>query len=116
MLSGLLTFLGGCSKSAETSVEMDSVKIRVLLGALGQKVTSGLAEAQIAEVENDFSALQRDGTKERTYPVVFKGESSELRIQIRKEDVDAVELHFQGEPALVEEIQNTIRATPLDAI
>ncbi|MEO5922478.1 MAG: hypothetical protein ABIR70_01485 [Bryobacteraceae bacterium] len=89
--------------------------MRVLFEAIRPGITSGFGEQQIVEIERGFSSLKVDGTKELTFPVVYAGAESELRIRIRKEDVDAVEMHFFGTPALVAKIQDMIRTTPLDA-
>jgi hypothetical protein len=96
-------------------VELDSQKMRVLFAAIRPLITSGFGEPQMAQIERDFAALAVNDTKEITFPiVVYGGTSSDLSIRIRKEDVDTVEIHFFGAPELVEKLQQTIRATPLD--
>jgi hypothetical protein len=111
---GLSALLGACSKGAETSVEFDVTRIRVLFDAIHPSIESGLGEPQVMQIERDFAALPADATKELNFPIVAAGTSSELRIRIRKEDVDAVEMHFIGNPEVITKIQEIIRKTPLD--
>jgi hypothetical protein len=68
----------------------------------------------MAQVENDFRALVMDGTKEFTFPIVYDGAESELRVRVRKEDVDTVEIRFFATPKLAQQISDAMRTAPLD--
>ena len=115
MIFALSTFLAGCGGSfKEASVELDLTKLRTLLNAIEPLISKGFGEAQISQIENDFKALARNESKRITFPVVYNGAETELRVLVRKEDVDAVEIRFSSDPRLAEQIQQAIRTTPLD--
>lgn len=111
----LMAILLSCNGSLkEASAEFDSAKLGVLLKAIQPLIQKGFGEAQIGEIENSFRALAVNGTKQVSFPIVYDGVETELRVEVRKEDVDVVEIHFFSNPALAEQIQRTIRATPLE--
>jgi hypothetical protein len=66
------------------------------------------------QIESDFLTLQVDAAKEYSFAVVYDGAASELRVGIRKEDVDVVEIRFFASPQLAQQIQQAINAAPLD--
>jgi hypothetical protein len=110
------SMLLGCNGSLkEASAEFDAAKLRVLLKAIQPLVQKGFDEAQIGQIEGSFQALAVNETRRFDFPILYNGVETELRVQIRKEDVDVVEIHFFSVPALAEQIQRTIRATPLDS-
>jgi len=53
-------------------------------------------------------------TKQLKFPIVYDGVETELRVRVRKEDVDVVEIRFFGASTLADRIQRTMRETPLD--
>lgn len=95
-------------------MELDLSKLRTLLAAIKPHIAKGFGEPQMVQIESDFRALVMDGTKQYAFPIVYDGAESELRVRVRKEDVDAVEIHFFAAPKLAEQIQNVMRTTPLD--
>jgi len=110
-----LAILLGCSGSLkEASAEFDSAKLPTLLKAIQPLIQKGFGEAQIGQIEDGFRALAVNATKETNFPIVYDGIETELRVVVRKEDVDVVEIRFFSTAALAEQIQRTIRATPLD--
>jgi hypothetical protein len=110
-----MAILLGCSGSLqEASAEFDSAKLPVLLKAIQPLIQKGFGEVQISQVENGFRALAVDETKEMNFPIVYNGDDTELRVAVRKEDVDVVEIRFFSTSALAEQVQRTIETTPLD--
>ena len=115
LISGLLLSLLSCGESdKETSAEFDSAKLRTLLDAIRPHITKGFSDQQVQEIESGFRSLAVDGTKPYTFAIVHDGMDTKLRVQVRKEDVDVVEIRFFGTPKLIGQIQQTIRTTRLD--
>lgn len=116
LISGFLAFLAACGEKTlkEISVELDLSKLRALFDAIRPLVAKGFGEPQMAKIENDFRALQMDEIKEYTFPIVHEGEDSELRVVVRKEDVDTVEIRFFAVPKLTQQISNAMRTAALD--
>lgn len=108
-------FLGCTGSLKEASAEFDAAKLRTLLQAIQPLIQKGFGEAQIGQIESGFQTLAVNETKHVNFPIVYDGVETELRVQVRKEDVDVVEIRFFSAPALAEQIQRTIQATPLDA-
>jgi vacuolar-type H+-ATPase subunit F/Vma7 len=98
----------------EASIEVDLSKLRTLFDAIRPHIAKGFGESQTAQIESDFRALPMGGAKQFTFPIVHDGADSELRVRIRKEDVDIVEIHFFAVPKLAEQIEHVMRTTPLD--
>jgi hypothetical protein len=115
LASSLFAVFGGCSRSAEISLEFDSQKMHVLFEAISPSISSGFGEPQALQIERAFASLAKDGTMELTFPITYNGTDSELRVRIRKEDVDAVEMHFLGTQEVITKVQDIIRATALDS-
>lgn len=110
-ICALSASLFGCGQSlVEASTEIDLVKLRPFLKAVRPLIESGFADAQIGEIEQEFGKLARDGSKAVTFPIVYKGTKTELRVMVRKEDVDTVELHFFALPQLTAQIKEAMKA------
>jgi hypothetical protein len=115
VISGFFVILFGCGGSAkEASAEFDSAKLGTLLDAIRPHIAKGFSEQQAREIENGFQSLAVDATRQYTYPIVYDGSETELLVEVRKEDVDVVEIRFRGPPELADQIQQTIATTPLD--
>src|SRR3981081_1091275 len=96
----LWSMLLGCSGSLkEASAEFDAAKLRVLLKAIQPLIQKGFDEAQIGQIEGSFQALAVNETRRVNFPILYNGVETELRVQVRKEDVDVVEIHFFSAPA-----------------
>lgn len=108
-------FLGCNGSLKEASAEFDAAKLRILLQAIQPLIQKGFGEAQIGQIEGSFQALAVNETKHVNFPILYDGVETELRVQVRKEDVDVVEIRFFSAPALAEQIQRTMEETPLDA-
>ena len=115
-ICGLLAFLAGCGRDplSEVSIEVDLSKLRTLFDAIRPHIARGFGEPQMARIENDFRALEMDGTKQYTFPIVHDGAESEMQVRVRKEDVDIVEIRFFATPKLAEQIQHAMRTAQLD--
>lgn len=105
----LIASLTACSAAtAEASTELDLKKLRPFLKAVQSLIESGFGDAQIDQIEQDFGKLAMDGSKTMMLPIRYQGEKVELRVVIRKEDVDTVEIRFFGPPKLAEQITQTM--------
>ena len=89
-------------------------KLRTLLNAIQPLISKGFGETEISQIENSFKALALNETKRTSFPIAYDGAEAELQVQIRKEDVDTVEIRFFSQARLAERIQQTIRITPID--
>ncbi|HLK18718.1 MAG TPA: hypothetical protein VKT81_07170 [Bryobacteraceae bacterium] len=104
--------LFGCGQSLhETSTEIDRVKLRPFLNAVGPLIESGFGLAEIGQIEQEFANLAKDGTHALTFPIIYKGNKTKLRVTIRKEDSDIVEIRFFAVPQLVEQIEQVMKQT-----
>src|SRR5262245_43157287 len=99
VISGLFVILLGCGGSVkEASAEFDSSKLRTLLDAIRPHIAKGFGDQEVREIESGFQSLAVDESKQYTYPIFHDGTVTELRVEVRKEDVDVVEIRFFGTP------------------
>jgi len=84
--------------------------LRPFLKAVQSLIEAGFSEAQIGQIEQEFSKLAVNGIKTMAFPIVYQGAKAELRVAIRKEDVDIVEIRFFAPPKLAEQIIQTMKA------
>ena len=114
LIVSLLIFLAGCSGLKETSAELDLTKLRTLLVAIQPLISKGFGETEINDIDNTFRALALNETKQMNFRIVYEGTETDLRVLVRKEAADAVEIRFLCNAKLSEQIKHTIRTTPLD--
>ena len=117
LLIVLVMLLGGChgSSAAEASVSCDASQLSPLLKAVQELIVKGFSETEVSQVANAFRSMAVGETKEFKFPVVFRDREATLRIQLKKDDVDAVEIWFFTEPELAAAIQKAIVSVVKDA-
>jgi hypothetical protein len=108
----LAVFLGCTPPNIESSTELDLSKLRPFLKQVQPLVEDGFGDSQIDQIEKSFRGLAMDGKSVTDYPVVYHGAKTTLRIQIRKEDFDTVEIRLWASPELAGQITGVMRSLP----
>jgi len=92
----------------DTSIKVESARLRPVLTALQPIIENGLGERQINQIEQAYATLAVNDTVPLTFPIIHKGIKSDLRIIVRKPEADIIELRFLATPPLSEEIASAI--------
>jgi len=110
-ISTIAASLFGCGQSlVDASTEIDLAKLRPFLKAVQPLIENGFGDAQISQIEQEFRKLALDGTKTITFPIVYRGAKADLRVTVRKEDSDTVEIHLFAPPQLAEQIKQAFKS------
>lgn len=91
-------------------MNLDLIELKPLLASVQKLVEKGFGDDQVGQVDNAARSLQTDQTKEFKFAVVSSGEETPLRIQLKKDDVDAVSIWLFTSPPLAGKIQVAMKA------
>lgn len=100
----------------EMSIEVDVTMLPRLLQAVRSQLPSGFSDLEIAGLQADFASLAVDQRKVYSFPFSYDGSETTLRLILRKEAADTVELRLWARPKLTAAITAAVRDAPLDVI
>jgi hypothetical protein len=102
--------LPGCaSPGAEASTNLDLADLTPLLKSVQRLIQNGFGDKEVAQISATAQSMPVNQTKELKFEVVFHGASTVLRLQVKKDDVDAVSVWFITSPELAAEIQTAMK-------
>ena len=109
LLAALL--IVGCSlgRSADASCNLDAKDLPKLLEAVSSVIETGFGDREIQAIRDLAASTALKGTGTRTFPIAYRGKSARLRVELKKDDVDEIEIWFFTEPELTREIQSKMR-------
>ena len=100
----------------EMSIEVDVTMLPRLLHAVRSQLPRGFSDLEIAGLVADFASLADDERRVYAFPVSYDGSETKLRLIMRKEAGDTVELRLWARPELTAAITSAVRDAPLDVI
>jgi hypothetical protein len=111
----LLTF-SSCSSASqnasarlkESSTNLDLKYLEPLLLRFIPLIESGFSAQEVGQVVSATKRMKIDEVKKFSFSIRFKATSSTLNIEVRIEDVDAIDIYFFAEPDLAERIAQEI--------
>lgn len=98
------------------SVEVDVTMLPLLLQVIQSQLPGGFSDLEIAGIKADFASLPVDATKAYSFSITEDGSETKLRVVLRKEAEDTVELRLWAIPKLTDTITIAVRNAPLDVI
>ena len=107
--SAIMMFQGCSSPGAEASTNLDLADLTPLLKSIQRLIQSGFGDAEVAQIDATVRGMPVNQTKELNFQTVFHGTSTAVRLQVKKDDVDAVSVWFITSPALAAEIQTAMK-------
>ena len=109
----ILVFLAAIAGYAQAPVEatarVEPTKLRPFLTALQPVIENGFGDREITQITEQAAKLTTNATVPLTFPIIYKGIKSDLRVILKKEPGDVVGLRFLAVPLLIEEITVAIQ-------
>ena len=110
LTASVIMLLQGCaSPGAEASTNLDLADLAPLLKSVQQLIQSGFGDAEAGQINAMARSMPVGQTKELKFQTVFHRTSTMLRLQVKKDDVDAVDVWFLTAPELAAEIQKAMK-------
>lgn len=110
MIASVIVLLHGCaSPGAEASTNLDLADLTPLLKSVQRLIQSGFGDPEVAQIDGMVRLMPVGQTKELKFQTVFRGTSTLLRLQVKKDDVDAVDIWFFTSPELAADIQKAMK-------
>lgn len=110
MIASVVMLLQGCtSPGAEASTNLDLADLTPLLKSVQRLIQSGFGDAEVAQIDAMVRLMPVGQTRELKFQTVFRGMKMAVRLQIKKDDVDAVDIWFFTSPELAAEIQKAMK-------
>ena len=110
LTASIIMLLQGCASSgAEASTNLDLADLTPLLKSVQRLIQSGFGDSEVAEIDAMARSMPVDQTKELKFQTVFHGTGTALRVQVKKDDVDAVSVRFLTSPQLAAEVQKAMK-------
>jgi len=105
-----MMMLQGCSSpGAEASTNLNLADLAPLLKSVQQLVQGGFGDADVTQTNAIVRSMPVGQTKEMKFQMVFRGANTTVRLQVKKDDVDAVDIWFFTSPELAAEIQKAMK-------
>jgi len=76
-----------------------------LLQAIRPFVEKGFGQSEIDAVERLAASTPVKSTGTKTFPISYRGKDTAMRVELKKDDVDAIDIWFITVPELAKEIQ-----------
>lgn len=113
MSLSLLLLLASCAdgQSADASCGIDLKNLPGLLRSIQPLFDEGFGDAEIQALQRLAETTPVGQTPVKTYSVSYKGKKVSLRVELHKDDVDALEVWFITHKELAAEIQRKMRET-----
>ncbi len=105
----VVLFQGGNGAGAETSINLDLKELKSLLKSVQKLVPAGFGDEQTSKVDSAAHSMAIDQSKEFKFQVDFRGAKNSMRVQLKKDDFDAVSIWFIANPDLITEIRKAMR-------
>ena len=88
---------------------MEPPDLPKLLSAISPLVKKGFGESEIDAVQRLFASTAVKATGAKTFPISYRGKDATKRVELKKDDVDEIEIWFITEPELAKQIQAKAR-------
>ena len=84
----------------------------MLLRAIQPLIERGYGENEIKTLQHLFESTPLKKTGVKTFPISYRGKNASLRVELKKDDVDEIEIWFITEKELAKEIQAKMMELP----
>jgi hypothetical protein len=96
-------------QSAEASCNLEPKDLPKLLQSIRPLIEKGYGDPEIQAVQRLSESTPVKDTRTRTFPISYRGKNATLRIELKKDDVDEIEIWFITQPQLATEIQKQMK-------
>jgi hypothetical protein len=111
ILAFAIMLITGCRRpSVGASTNLDAAQLLPLLKSVEPLIAKGFKEEQVGTVKAAFTSMPVGEYKVLTFPVVFHGKQVSLEVQMKKGDLDSVDIWFLSDPDLEAEILKVMKA------
>ena len=105
LCGAFLTSACSHGQSASASCNLEPPDLPKLLQAIRPLVEKGFGQSEIDAVQRLFESTTVKTTGTKTFPISYRGKDGTMRVELKKDDVDEIEIWFISEPELAKEIQ-----------
>jgi hypothetical protein len=109
LCGALLTSACAHGQTADASCNLEPPDLPKLLQAIHPRIEKGYGEQEIATVQRLWESTPLKSTGVKTFPITYRGQSATLRVELKKDDLDEIEIWFITTPELAKEIQVRMR-------
>lgn len=110
--AALLSSACASSPSAKASCNLEPRNLPQLLQAIQPLIERGYGESEIKTLQQLFESTPLKKTGVKVFPISYQGKNTSLRVELKKDDVDEIEIWFITDDELAKEIQAKMRQLP----
>jgi hypothetical protein len=99
------------AKSAEVSCNVEPKDLLNLLRAIRPLIRGGFGDSEIETLKRLAEATPVKDTGVKTFPISYQGKDAILRLELKKDDVDELEIRFITQKELAAVVQKQMRET-----
>jgi hypothetical protein len=98
--------ISGCSRGqwTEASCNLEPKDLPRLLQAIRPLIEKGYGDAEVETLQRLAETTPVKETRTKILPITFQGKDTRLRVELKKDDVDEIEIWFFTQPELAKEI------------
>ena len=93
---------------SNASTNLDARDLPKLLASIQPLIEKGFGQPEVEALQSLYSSIAVKSYGARTFKISYRGEETTMRVELKKDDVDEVDIWFITRPELVKEIQAKI--------
>jgi hypothetical protein len=103
--------MSACARgqTADASCNLETPDLPKLLQAIGPLLEKGFGGSEMEAVQKLSGSTPVKSTGTKTFPISYRGKAATMRVELKKDDVDEIEIWFITVPQLAKEIQAKMR-------
>jgi hypothetical protein len=111
MTFGVVCLITSCTQAqpADASCNLAPKDLPNLLRSIKPLIERGYSDPEIQALQRLADATPVKQTGVKTFPVSYEGKDATLRVEVKKDDVDELEIWFITQKELAAEIQKKMR-------
>jgi hypothetical protein len=96
-------------QAADASCNLEPQTLPKLLHAIRPLIEKGFGEPEIDAIERLSTSTPVKGTGTKTFPISYRAKDATMHVELKKDDVDEIEIWFITEPELAKSIQEKMK-------
>src|SRR5262249_18370052 len=109
LCGAFLTSACAHGQTADASCNLEPKDLPKLLQAIRPLAEKGFSDSEIEAIQRLSVSTPVKSTGTKTFPISYRGKDATMRVELKKDDVDEIEIWFITVPELAKEIQAKMR-------
>ena len=107
----IVLLLTGCAQRnlKDASCNLEPKDLPKLLKAIGPLIEKGYGAPEILAIEQLKNSTPVKDTRAKTFPITYRGSPTTLRVELKRDDVNEIEIWFITQTELAAEIQKQMK-------